>query len=196
MYNEDDFDENNLDHSINFQTWFFENGIIELRFGEMDLENCTYYFPGEGFSFDNTDPTDNIYGPWVSINNDDFSEGACFFNDHTDPDILYDQDDFCGVLTSIPPAGFVVRFRPAEIMSVTGQFSETPPFKLQQDPGQISIKGDLSEFISLDIYDITGRHILHTASTTVPFSGHPNQLYICHIESRQGVEVHKFLVQR
>ena len=34
---------------VNFQTWLYENGDIEIRFGESNLENCPNYVPDSGF---------------------------------------------------------------------------------------------------------------------------------------------------
>jgi hypothetical protein len=194
VYVSDEYDENGTNHVINFQTWFYENGKIEVRFGPIDLDNCSYYFPGQGFSFDNQDPTGEIYGPWVSINNNDISEGACFFGDHTDPTILYDDDENCGVLTSIPPEGFSVQFLPAGVSSLD-QFASTSAcnFNVVQANGSIQITGDTDSFQSCTVYDLMGKKIGFTRELEFYPGDITPQILLVQIESDCGYEVHKLM---
>jgi len=189
-------DEGIDDHYINFQTWFYENGVIELHFGDIDLTNCSYYFPGQGFSFDNQDPIGNIYGPWVAISNFDLGESACFFGDHSDPDILYDDDGNCGVVTSIPPEGFVVQFAPSDISAIDEYKKETEnKYQLIEQDGVVQIMGDLSEYKSCSVYDFMGRRIAYSESNEVLVGLNSSQVYIVVIESESGIETHKLFVK-
>jgi len=196
VYVADEYYENGENHAINFQMWFYENGVIELHFGHIDLTNCSYYFPGQGFSFDNQDPTGNIYGPWVSINNNDFSESACFFGDHVNPTILYDDDDNCGVLTSIPPAGYVVQFSPSNISALENIYIESArKFKLIEQNGLVEIIGDLSCYKSCSIFDFMGRKIGYSENSEFLINSDNSQIYILLIESDFGTETHKLLIK-
>ncbi len=196
VYNDDEYDENGANHSINFQIWFYENGVIELRFGAMDLTDCSYYFPGQGFSFDNVDPTKEIYGPWVSINNNDFSESACFFGDHSNPTILYDDDNNCGVLTSVPPDGYVVQFSPSDISSLEELNNEIEnKFHLIQQHGKVKVMGELDHYKSCSIYDSMGRKIGYTEDNEFFINLKNPQIFIVLIDSKFGQESHKLIVK-
>ena len=39
------------DSSIQFQHWFYQDGTIEIHFGDINLENSTAFVDGEGFYF-------------------------------------------------------------------------------------------------------------------------------------------------
>lgn len=195
VYVDDEYDENGANHSINFQMWFYENGVIELHFGNIDLTNCSYYFSGQGFSFDNENPTGEIYGPWVSINNNDFSESACFLGNHLNPTILFDDDDNCDVLTSIPPEGYIVQFSPSTISSIEDDLDGTPTnFYVTQQDGLIKILGESGCFESCYIYDIMGRKIGRTNENEFYIDSNNPQIVILHIEGDCGQEVHKLVV--
>ena len=190
------FDEDNEDHHINFQIWFYENGIIELHFGDIDLANCSYYFPGLGFSFDNEDPEGNIYGPWVGINNNDTSESACFSGDHSVPDLIYDDFDNIDVLTSIPPEGFVVQFSPSDISAVESFEKESEhKYQIIEENGTVMLLGDLSDYKSCSIYDFMGRKIGYSEDTEFYVNSTSPQVVILLIENELGMETHKLFVK-
>lgn len=192
----DEYDENGENHSISFQMWLYENGTIELHFGPIDLTQCSYYFPGQGFSFDNEDPTGNIYGPWVSINNNDFSESACFGGDHSNPTILYDDDANCDVLTSIPPEGFVIQFLPDNISSVEKIDTESENiFHCTGHNGVIEILGDESKYKSCSVYDMMGRKIGYSTNSRFSINSSASQFLILVIEREFGQETHKLFLK-
>ncbi|MFT6850119.1 MAG: hypothetical protein ACJATA_000925 [Sphingobacteriales bacterium] len=195
VFNYDELMENGENHTVNFQFWLFENGTIELRFGEIDLSNCSYYFPGEGFSFDNTDPNGNIYGPFVSINNSDITKGACFFGDHTNPGILYDEDDNCDVLMSIPPKGYVVQFEYTSITNIAETYEKANNFFVTQINETIRLNGDLKNYKGVNVYDILGKRIKFSEETDFQISNQKNQLLIVEIITEKGTEKHKIFME-
>lgn len=191
----DEYEENGENHSISFQMWFFENGTIELHFGPIDLANCTYYFPGQGYSFDNEDPSGNIYGPWVAINNNDFSESACFGGDHSNPSILYDDDDNCDVLTSIPPVGYIIQFLPSTISSVEPLAKTSDNiFLCTETNGVVEIAGDERQYRSCSVYDLMGRKIRYSTNSQFSIDANASQLYILVIDREFGQETHKLFI--
>lgn len=200
VYNDDEYldleDGPNPNHYLNFQMQFFENGIIELHLGDIDLDSCSYYFPGQGFSSDNEDPEDNIYGPWIEISNDDFSESASFSGDYNNPTILYDDYDNSGVLTSIPPEGYVVQFIPNGITSTEELIvEEKKNYNLIQENGIIEIVGDLSQYKSCNIYDLAGKEIIQTTNNHIPINHINPQIILVVVNSESGNEVHKLLIE-
>jgi len=196
IYQDYEYSDNGANHFLNLQFWFYDNGTIELHFGEIDLVNCSYYFPGQGFSFDNQNPTGNIYGPYVSINNDSYTEGACLYGDHTNPTILYDDDANCGVLTSIPPAGFVVQFLPSNLSTLDEVSAVTTnQFQLIQQQGVVEVRGKMDTYKSSTFFDILGREIDFTTDNKFSIPGIRNQLCFVVNESEFGKETHKLLIK-
>lgn len=181
---------NGENHTINFQMWLLENGDIELHFGEIELSNCSYYFPGQGFSLDNTSPTGNIYGPWVSINNYDITKSACFGGDHSNPSIIYDDDFNCDVLTSIPPKGYVVQFKRNGNTSIE-EPEKTMQYALQQNGDNILISGDMSHYQFATVYDMMGRILATSNDNSIQLANTASQILIVVIEDEKGVEKHK-----
>lgn len=194
VYNKDEFEENGVNHKINFQLWFKENGIIELHFGEINLESCSYYFPGQGFSFDKSNPDGNIYGPWCSINNNDETQGAFFQGNHNNPELVYDNFDNVGVLTSIPPKGFVVQFIPSNLLSIKGNNKLLKGFWIAQNRNEIEIRGRMNDFISCEVFDISGRKITEFYSNHYRIPALSSKFAILKINHKQGYEVHKIIV--
>lgn len=191
VYFEDELYENGPNHIINFQTSFYENGIIEVRFGEMNLDSCSYYFPGEGFSFDNEDSTNNIYGPWVFIVTDDYQQGACFAGDHNAPELIYDDDDNCEVLESVPPSGFVIRFRPSDVSSIKSIDVDGQQFYITQQGDMARINGDLQNYHSCTVYDLMGRKIIHSKEDEILLGSISNQVLLFVLKTDRGEETHK-----
>ncbi len=191
-----EYNKNGENHSISFQMWFYENGTIELHFGPIDLSQCSHYFPGQGYSFDNEDPVGNIYGPWTKINNNDLSESACFSGDHSNPTILYDDDANCDVLTSIPPEGYVVQFLPSNISAVEPLFPKSNNlFSCTQSNGVIEIVGDERQYISCSVYDLMGRKIGYSTNSRFSINTDASQLYILVIEREYGQETHRLFIE-
>ena len=196
VYNSDEYNDSGANHYLNFQAWFYENGVIEIHFGDIDLANCSYYFPGQGFSFDNLDPTDNLYGPWITISTDDYSESACIFDDHNNPTIIYDDDYSCGVLSSIPPEGFIIRFAPSDISTTEGIVElKYQNYKIQTQNGIIEILGDLNKFNSCTAYDLTGRKIGYSETNMLHLISNDFQILMLVVESDYGQESHKIVIK-
>lgn len=191
VYVEEEYNENGPNHFINFQTWFYENGIIEVHFGPIDLDNCTHYYPGQGFS--HVDHIEGeVYGPWLEINNFDFSKSAYFFGDHTDPDILYDDHLNAGVVTSIPPTGFVVQFFPSYLSSTKDvQHEPLNHFSVTQHDGTFVITDELGCFKSCELYDVVGRKIGKSNEVEFNTTSSLPQILFVYIKSDCGPEVHK-----
>ena len=104
------------DTYMNWQVWLFENGVIEIHFGDMHMDNNPIYAPGKGFydyTSDEGIDTTSIYGPYVAISNPkDESDAISFsgsYEDFEEGDWLYDP------LTVLPPIGWVIRFKPKSV---------------------------------------------------------------------------------
>ncbi len=193
VYNADELEENGTNHIINFQLKFYENGIIELHFGKINLSNCSYYFPGKGFSFDNSDPTDNIYGPWIGINNNDESQSAYFQGNHDDPVIIYDNIDSSNVVTSIPPEGFVVKFIPSKLSSNKKINILSNKYWIYQYNNEIEIRGNINDYIFSEIIDVSGRKIAKFFDNHYILPDFYLQILILKIKHKHGYEIHKII---
>lgn len=108
--------EDSLDTYLNFQVWFFENGVIEVRFGEIHIDGNPIYRPGKGIFCHTTSggiDTNDICGPLMSIANP-FDESDAIglqgsYNDYEVTGTLYSR------LTVMPPHGWVIRFKPKTV---------------------------------------------------------------------------------
>jgi len=190
----DELEENGENHHINYQVWFYETGVMEVRFGDIDLENCSYYFPGLGFSSDNENPEGEIYGPRLGINNDDLTDLAYFEGDHVNPGLVYDESDFTSVVvTSVPNEGFVVRFSPNDV-SVEEDVQVSNLFSITQSASQLFIQGEMNKFISFELYDLTGKMILKTDKNVIETTGLAKQLVIVKIISEDGEEIYRVVL--
>lgn len=104
-----------IDTYMNWQVWLFENGVLEIHFGEMHMDNNPIYEPGKGFFFygNNGVDTSEIYGPHVGISNpNDEDDAIALSGSYDDYEVTDDQYD---VLTVMPPEGWIIRFKPKSV---------------------------------------------------------------------------------
>ncbi len=105
-----------IDTRMNWQVWLFENGVMEIHFGEMHMDNNPIYAPGKGFYNYTTSggiDTNEIYGPHVGISNPyDESDAIALSGPYDDFMVTDNQYD---VLTVLPPEGWIIRFKPKSV---------------------------------------------------------------------------------
>lgn len=113
--------EDTLDTYLNFQHWFYENGVIEVRFGEIHMDSTPIYAPGKGFyEYTTSGGVDTTYiaGPYVGIANPINEDDAIGLQGaYDDYEVVGDQ---YSVLTVMPPVGWVIQFVPEWVSAVSG----------------------------------------------------------------------------
>lgn len=114
---------NSFDTYMNFQIWFFENGVMEVHFGEMHMDGTPIYEPGKGFYCYTTSggvDTNEVCGPHVGIANPfDRDDGIAVSGSYDDYEVTSDIYDN---LTVLPPPGWIIRFKPTSV----GLFDPSP----------------------------------------------------------------------
>jgi len=98
------------DSYINFQIWLYENGVLEVHFGDINLDHSPNYVPGEGFYrfYDNGEMA--LLGPHMAISDPYDEENAIGLEGaYNDYEVV---DDAYAILTTLPPTGWVIQFKP------------------------------------------------------------------------------------
>ena len=118
------------DHRINFQTWFYENGIIELHFGETDLTNTPFYNNTDGFIWEDGES----YGPWIGIAKNDASE--VYYITGTNSDIfVVTSEENADIYYDIPHLDHYFRFLPDELSGLPPEsLPETIAYSIYPNP--------------------------------------------------------------
>ncbi|MEP6793930.1 MAG: T9SS type A sorting domain-containing protein [Saprospiraceae bacterium] len=105
-----------LDTYMNFQIWLFENGVLEVHFGEMHMDGTPIYAPGKGFYCYTTSggvDTTEVCGPHVGISNPyDIDDGIAVSGSYDNFEVTSDIYDN---LTVLPPSGWIIRFKPKTV---------------------------------------------------------------------------------
>jgi hypothetical protein len=96
-----------FDSYINFQLWFYEDGVMEVHFGDINLDNSPNYRPGEGFYFLFNDGTEMNSGPEMGVRHPLNEEDQTWLDGDWNN---YFVDNAVGYLTTLPPKGFIIRF--------------------------------------------------------------------------------------
>lgn len=96
-----------FDSYINFQLWFYEDGVMEVHFGDINLDNSPNYRPGEGFYFTFVDGTEMNSGPEMGVRHPLDGEDQTWLEGDWNNYIVRNG---VGYLTTLPPKGFVIRF--------------------------------------------------------------------------------------
>ena len=181
-----------LDTYLNWQVWLFENGVIEIHFGEMHMDGNPIYAPGKGFylySSAGIDTTE-IDGPHVGISNPlDKDDAIAFSGSYDDYEVTDDQYD---VLTVMPPEGWIIRFKPKSV----GIFE--PDYRLSEvsicpNPANTYIKiSEPGSYIIL--YDFSGQIMFEGIANENEFniSSFPPGIYFVRITSGGNSSIGKF----
>jgi hypothetical protein len=148
---------NPTDHKINYQVWFYENGIIEIHFGEIDLENSPFFTNTAGFIWEDGE----TYGPWIVIGNFDLSEIYCVSGTSSNVNIITEEDS-ADIFYGIPPYGQYFRWVPDEVSGFKPQsMPDKENFIVYPNPGRDEIKiKTFTDNLIFDLFDIKGNKIL------------------------------------
>lgn len=173
---------------FSFQHWFWENGDLEIRFGESFILP-ELYKPGVGIKeyF-----SDDFYPFALTISNYDLDENIHVsgnLNDNPTIQIIdtWDQD-FPGI-TYIPEKNTVCRFK--KLTSKTKDKSaQIPIASIAHD--QINIPEDFI-FENYIIFDIMGNQLLSGKSNIVDTQGLNSGSYILLINHKHGTKSHRFI---
>jgi Secretion system C-terminal sorting domain len=144
---------------LNFQAWFYENGIIELHFGQIDLTNSPYYSDSLGAMID----TNGIFGPYIGIENMDLSRLYFVTGNNANFSVIT-VDTLIDIFRSIPPPGQFYRFAPLGTSDIDELLNnQLIDFDIYPNPASqsmtIGYKIDNSCMVSLAIYDELGRQV-------------------------------------
>ncbi len=178
------------DSYINFQLWFYEDGVMEVHFGDINLDNSPNYRPGEGFYFTFVDGTEMNSGPEMGVRHPlDEEDQTWLEGDWND----YIVRNGVGYLTTLPPKGFVIRF--SKKTSSTTDAIDTP-VTVYPNPtsDQLTIKygGNIFKTIIKSIsdenIDVLGENI-KTLHTDMLHKG----MYILEMHTSAGVTQTKFI---
>ena len=92
---------------INFQIWFIENGDIEVRFGDYNLDHSPVYVPGDGFYIQTVNAGPILIGPEFGLYHP-YVENIKFGIDG--PYDSLQVINGSGYLTVLPPPNWVIKF--------------------------------------------------------------------------------------
>lgn len=154
---DDIWSSNPTDHRINYQVWFYENGIIELHFGEMDLENTPFYNESTGFIWSDGES----YGPWLGISNLDITE-MYYLTGTLDNISIITMEDSLDIFYEVPEFGRYFRWIPNEVVANNKILKPADnDFIIRNNPAGdymgISFKNDLFINSDLEIFSLSGK---------------------------------------
>lgn len=198
VYHVEEYELNGKNHYLNFQYWLFENGTIQLRFGDIDLDNCSYFVEGKGFLADPSN-TDFTFGPITGINSNE-NNIHCIFGAYEDLIISYGSNYCKDPLTTIPPSGSVIQFAFANDTTSVQDFfydkKEKNKFTVTSSHNTLFIDGNQSKFSNAYIFDAMGRLIqLSNEPKIIMNEMSTNQIIFVQIIAENHMETHKVLLK-
>lgn len=117
-------------HRLNFQLWLYENGTIEYRFGEMDLQNTPWFSLENGVTM----PDGATIGPWVSIKKRWIEQEYFFLCNNDSIEFLYGGALSGDIYHCVPKYGTYMKFIPNEVVNVKHQNLAAPSFRITPNP--------------------------------------------------------------
>ena len=186
--------EDSLDTYLNFQVWLFENGVIEVRFGDIHMDGNPIYKAGKGVYCHTTNEgidTTDICGPLMSIANPfDESDAIGLHGSYDDYEItgsLYSR------LTVLPPIGWVIRFTPTSVGLIDPK-SEIQQIAITPNPASSSILIPDSNN-DVTILDCSGRIMFKGSSTDgkVDVADFPAGMYFIKMDGPGSPLLGKFI---
>ena len=174
---------------INFQLWFYETGIMEVHFGDINLDHSPNYVPGEGFYLFAQDGLKINLGPSMFIRHP-YIEGLEY---GLDGDWNNYMTEYGGYLTTLPPKGFIIRFKPETVKT---KDENTTSLKLYPNPAtdMITIE-NLETPAKVDIYNLCGRIVQSYDNVTsqISIDKLTSGIYILNIKNNNINEQHKII---
>jgi len=182
---------NSKNRSFNFQTWLWENGDVDLRFGPMLRGDTSIFIPGYGFN------THSSYraGSFGLVNTND-TKAIFYADDYLSPNILVGNPDeilFFGrsTIKTLPHEGFVIRFKKqTSSLSDPKQSIPFPNFIIDI----LTIPMDFS-FSEYHIFDMSGREIRKGNQREIDLSTIQNGYYVIKLKDGAGIYSYKFVKQ-
>lgn len=180
------------DTYFNFQLWFYQNGVMEVHFGDIQIDDNPIYSPGIGFwcyTEEGIDTTGRC-GPHMGIANpldEDIAiglEGA-----YNDFEII---EDNYAILTVLPPQGWVIRFIP-QTVGTSEPYTYKPLF-ISPNPAIDFIKIPFS-LATVLISDGMGKTVFHGViqNKVLDVSSFPSGLYYLKLTIEDTVYCGKFV---
>jgi len=186
--------EDSIDVDMNFQFWFYENGVIEVHFGDMDMDGSPIYKSGKGFycySSGTGIDTNEVCGPHMGIENPyDEEDGIALKGSYNDFEVtgqIYD------VMTDLPPRGWIIRFLPKSVglLEPDDQITE---FSISPNPTISYIQiPEPGSYVTM--YDMSGKVRFEGVVTDHHFSvaEFPPGMYIIQMVSGSGSSIGRFI---
>ncbi len=188
VYQEDPNEPKFARNHFSFQHWFWENGNLEIRFGESFILP-ELYIPGVGIK---ERFNENIYPFILTLSNYDLDDNINISGNLNDNPTIELSDnwsqDFPGI-TYIPEKNTVCRFK--KLTSKTkDQATSVTMASIVHD--QINIPGDFI-FDNYFIFDIMGNHLLSGQSHIIDTQGLNSGSYILLLAHKYGTYSHRFI---
>lgn len=168
------------DSYVNFQLWFYENGVMEIHFGDVNLDNSPNYVPGEGFYLITSEGQKINTGPEMGILNSHNEEDDVWLNGNWDH---FSVKSLVGYLRSIPPKGFVIRFskKSSSVADV-----KPPKIKINSNPTHglfsIDFPFEIKSAILCDVSNNSFNHLVKE-NDLYDISHLPSGMYILKLHS-------------
>ena len=187
-----DLENDTIDTYMNWQVWLFENGVMEIHFGEMHMDDNPIYEPGKGFYFYGNEGVDTseIYGPHISIANPlDETDAIALSGSYDDYEITGDLSD---VLTIMPPEGWIIRFKPKSVGLFEPDYQITE-FSINPNPAiSYILIPEPGSYVTM--YDFSGKVMFEGIATDnkLSVSDFPPGIYFVRISSGSNSSIGKF----
>jgi len=181
------FDE--FDSHVNFQLWFYEDGVIELKFGPSNLENSPVYIPGEGF-FLQSNQGPIPFGPQLALYHPFDESIRLEYNDLDSHEEHEVNRDGTGSIDWWPPDGWVIQFKNDLVSSI--DVLEQNDLLIFPNPVEDYIKVVSSEeILSVSIFDINGKIHINQNKNMINTSNLLAGSYILNVIMKTGEVVNK-----
>lgn len=185
-----------FDSYISFQNRFYQNGDVEIHFGPRNLDNSSSYIPGEGIFL--TTPFDTFQEGEIGILHPNIEFNSVGI-DGMGENVSIVSDDI-GYLTTLPPEGFVYKFKYNESTTGTNQIEGSENSTLyptiSRDAVHLQMVGfpDCTvEVISLDGKVVFNRRFENVQDgVKIDVQDFAKGAYILHLISEEGKVSHKF----
>jgi len=179
-----------FDSYINFQLWLYDDGVMEVHFGDINLDNSPNYRPGEGFFIITTDGQQINIGPEMGVRHPTEEEDQTWLEGDWNDYLVYNA---VGYLTTLPPKGFVIRF--SKKLSATINEVEMP-LTIFPNPTTDNISIEFVGHIKkTTVKSISGETmmLIEGEHRTIDTNKLNEGMYIIEIHTAQGIMQSKFV---
>jgi len=170
-----------LDHYLHYQVWFYEDGVIEFHFGDINLSKSELYVPGKGII---KKDTQTAIGPFIKFKSATTNQSMAIAGNYANP--YFSKDPNGGIIHTMPELNWMIQLKYKAVKN-EDLISKNNVFivpSITSDKFTINTNEKIEMVI---VSNINGHEIIRTTNKTIHLNKFNNGIYFVSIKTTTGM---------